>query len=125
MDMMQFLEPITYDNIRELHPGEWIWDNKIVERDAHERNLYSEIIKEPMGFRQIDILDLSGFGVFNYRPFFLSNAYKDGAKWEYFEGNRFYRFKRIENMSKETGEEKNKEQKVDTDWLINRFLKEN
>ena len=73
---MQFLEPITYENICELEPGEWIWDSKIIERDIHERNLTFETIEEPIGFRQIDILNLSGFGVFNYRPFALSNVYK-------------------------------------------------
>ena len=96
MDVMQFLEPITYENICELEPGEWIWDSKIIERDIHERNLTFETIEEPIGFRQIDILNLSGFGVFNCRPFALSNVYKKGSTWEYFTENRFYRFKKTE-----------------------------
>lgn len=95
MDVMQFLEPITYENIQELEPGEWIWDNKIVERRVHKRDLTGEAIKEPMGFRQIDILQVTSFGVFNHIPFMLSNVYKAGAKWESFEENRFYRFKRV------------------------------
>ena len=96
MDVMQFLEPITYENIQELEPGEWIWDNKIVERDIHERNLTYKTINESMGFRQIDILDLDGFGgAFNHRPFFLSNVDRYGCRWESFKENRFYRFRRV------------------------------
>ena len=73
MDVMQFLEPIIYENICELEPGEWIWDNCLVTRLVHERCLDKKTTKEPIGFRQIDILDLAGFSVINTHPFMLSS----------------------------------------------------
>ena len=98
MDVMKFLEPITVDNIYELEPGEWIWDNCLVTRLVHERCLDKKITKEPIGFRQIDILNLKSFGVFNIHPFMLSSIDNiRGSSWEYFEPGRFYRFKKEES----------------------------
>lgn len=100
MDVMNFLEPITHENIYDLEPGEWIWDNKSVTRRVHERCLDDKIITEPIGFRQIDILDLAGFSVINTHPFMLSSIDDirglRGYRWEYFEPGRFYRFKKEE-----------------------------
>ena len=99
MDVMELLEPITYENMHELKPGEWIWNNRMVEKRVHKRTLDTETIFEPYGFRQIDILDLKGFGVYNNQPFMLSTTggrTYGYAEWVYFMVDRFYRFKRQE-----------------------------
>ena len=91
------LEPITYENIHTLKPGEWIWDDKEVEKNVHRRSLGGETLFEPIGFRQIHILDLTHFGTFNFQPFMLSHYdrvddWRPGrAHWEYFEEGRFYK----------------------------------
>ena len=96
MDIMQFLTPITRENLCELQPGEWIWDNKMTERNVHERSLGNDMITEPIGFRQIDILDVDYF--ISGKPFMLSNSYSGyygyGTSWTYFEEGRFFMFKR-------------------------------
>lgn len=95
LDIMQFLTPITRENLCELQPGEWIWDNKQIERRAHKRSLGDEFITEPIGFRQIDILDLD---FISGKPFMLSNSYSGhygcDRSWTYFEEGRFFMFKR-------------------------------
>ena len=91
---MDLFEPITMDNISELEPGEWIWDNHMVSRREH-RKCFGEEIIEPTGFRQIDILDLDLFPRWSSRPFMLSSIdHRHGATWTRFENNRFYKFKR-------------------------------
>ena len=63
------LIPITRENIYMLNPGDWIWDDKPIERSEHERSLAPETITEPIGFRQIHILDLKDFGtIYNNKP---------------------------------------------------------
>lgn len=84
-------EPITYENLHELEPGEWICDDKPIRKREHCRSWNSKYIDEPIGFRQIDILDTSPY---LSKPFMLTNG-KDGKTlWEYFQLGRFYRFKR-------------------------------
>ena len=102
---IQLFEPITYQNISELIPGEWIWDNKIESKLAHEVSMCQDkFILEPVGFRQVHILRLDDFPMFTSKPFMLSTGLflnKDGSihcssspyLWEYFEEGRFYRFK--------------------------------
>lgn len=86
------LVPITRENIYTLKPGDWIWDDKLIERREHKRSLYDEKITEPIGFRQIHILDFDGFHSWNNKPFMLSDIDSDhsGYRWVYFEENRFY-----------------------------------
>ena len=97
MDVMELLEPITYENMYELKPGEWIWDNSMVVKRVHKRTLDDEIITEPYGFRQIHILDLTGFGSWHSQPFMLTTIGTDYyGQWVYFMVDRFYRFKRQE-----------------------------
>lgn len=85
------LVPITYENINTLKPGDWIWDDKPIERKEHERSLNPETIYEPIGFRQIHILDIKDFGtIFNDKPFMLSDIHKGGYRWVRFEEGRFY-----------------------------------
>lgn len=87
------LVPITRENIYTLKPGDWIWDDKLIERREHKRSLYSEKITEPIGFRQIHILDLDGFRSWNNKPFMLSSidsTHYSNYSWVYFEENRFY-----------------------------------
>lgn len=97
---MDLFVPITFENIYALKPGEWIWDDKEVEKRVHRRTLGGETLMEPIGFRQIHVLDLKDFGtIFNSKPFMLShydhaNDWRHGgAHWEYFEEGRFYMFK--------------------------------
>lgn len=88
------LVPITRENIYTLKPGDWIWDDKLIERREHKRSLYDEKITEPIGFRQIHILDLEDFAAgWVTKPFMLSDIDSDrsGYRWVYFEENRFYR----------------------------------
>lgn len=94
--MMNFLVPITLENLYSLQPGEWIWDNKQVKRRVHKRNLNGETIYEPAGFRQIDILDLDLFPRWSSTPFMLSEIDSGRSSWVYFEEGRFYMFKRDE-----------------------------
>ena len=87
------LVPITRENIYTLKPGDWIWDDKLIERREHERSLRPETITEPIGFRQIHILDLDDFHRWNSKPFMLStidDSYANSYTWVYFEENRFY-----------------------------------
>ena len=100
---INLLEPITYENIKELSPGEWIWDNKQIEKCPHRRTLSSDsTIFEAAGFRQIHILDLDNLK-FSNKPFMLSLSanglrYRQFiSEWVYFEEGRFYRFKKEVN----------------------------
>ena len=96
MDIENLMELITYENIHDLHPGEWIWDSKRHARRAHKASVYIESTVEPIGFRQIHILDLAGFGVYSSKPFVLSSidntGFGRGTEWVYFEEGRFYKF---------------------------------
>lgn len=87
------LEPITYENLNTLEPGDWIWDDKKVERIAHKRQLGDERIVESVGFRLIHILDLKDFPSYSSKPFSLSTIDSYGYEWTYFELNRFYKIK--------------------------------
>lgn len=92
------LELITYENIVDLNPGDWIWDSHLVVRHAHERTLEYKTIQEPAGFRQIHIIDLKPYPGFSSKPFMLStvdriNHHDSSYVWVYFEENRFYKFK--------------------------------
>lgn len=91
--IMNLLEPITYNNIQELKPGEWIWDNKPQTRRQHRRSLSEETITEPAGFRQIHIMDEDDVRLFML--FKLSTIDKDriNYEWVHFKEGRFYRFK--------------------------------
>lgn len=93
---MDLFEPITYENIRELKPGEWIWDSKTISRREHSRTLWPEAIEEPIGFRQIHILDRKDFPRFSSKPFMLSDidSSHGGYTWTYFELGRFYKFRK-------------------------------
>ena len=93
---MTLFEPITYDNIHELKPGEWIWDNKTEPRRAHKRTVYNESVVEPIGFRLVHILDIDWR--WSNKPFMLSSVdnvgFGSGMSWVCFEQNRFYKFKK-------------------------------
>ena len=85
------LVPITRENIFTLKVGDWIWDDKPIERRKHGRRLDNELITEPIGFRQIHILDLDDFLAGRCtKPFMLSDFYGGGYTWTFFEENRFY-----------------------------------
>lgn len=92
------LEPITNENIHELPPGEWIWDDNLIERRIHKLSLGGETVIEPIGFRQINILDLNPYPRWNSKPFELSDVEGLGfdarSGWTYFEEGRFYRLER-------------------------------
>ena len=96
MDILNLLEPITRDNLKELHPGEWIWDDKDHARRAHKASIYNESVVEPIGFRQIHVLDLKNYPRFSSKPFMLSSidniGFGRGDEWVYFEEKRFYKF---------------------------------
>lgn len=92
--LMKLMEPINMDNMHELKPGEWIWDSECVNRREHRRTLYQETIIEPIGFRQIHILDLDLFPRWSSKPFMLSTIDGDGYIWQYFQIGRFYKFKK-------------------------------
>ena len=101
--IINLLESITYENIKELSPCEWIWDNKQIEKCPHRRTLSSDsTIFEAAGFRQIHILDLDNLK-FSNKPFMLSLSanglrYRQFiSEWVYFEEGRFYRFKKEVN----------------------------
>lgn len=94
---MSLLEPITIDNIHELQPGEWIWDNQDTERNKHEQSLTYNPIIEPYGFRQVHILHLDGFMRWHFKPFMLTtihSGYGASYTWTAWTEGRFYRFKR-------------------------------
>lgn len=90
-------EPITYENIHELEPGEWIWDDKQTARREHRMTLDPKSIVEPMGFRQIHILDFE-----MSKPFMLSrfDGFHTGYEWVFFEPGRFYKFKKKKGRGK-------------------------
>lgn len=92
------LEPVTQDNLHELQPGEWIWDDKLVERRVHKATLGNETILEPIGFRQITILDLNLYPRWSSKPFQLSDtnslSFESRGGWTYFEEGRFYKLSR-------------------------------
>lgn len=96
VDVLNLLEPITYENLHELHPGEWIWDSKLYARRAHKKTIYNESIVEPIGFRQVHILDLKDFPRFSSKPFMLTSidnfGFGRGNEWVHFEHGRFYKF---------------------------------
>ena len=94
-NIMDILEPITEENIVDLKPGDWIWDNQPIIRDEHRASLRPTKITEPYGFRQVDILDIS-YLRWSGKPFMLSNANdgKSGCKWVYFQRDRFFKFKK-------------------------------
>lgn len=95
-----YFELITTENIHELKPGEWIWDNKMVERRPHKCSLFCDkCVQEPAGFRQIHIIDLETiyYGYYS-KPFMLSIvndennlSHRVGYTWTILEPNRFYR----------------------------------
>ena len=87
-------EPITCENLHELQPGEWIWDNKLVFRRAHKRTIYPDTIEEPIGFRQIHILDIDSIPYL--KPFMLSSieGHHGYHIWENLEEGRFYKFRK-------------------------------
>lgn len=96
MDILNLLEEITYENLHELHPGEWIWDSKRHARRAHKATIYIDSIVEPIGFRQVHILDLKMFPTYSSKPFMLSSidnsGFGRGTEWVHFEEGRFYKF---------------------------------
>lgn len=95
--MFDFLEPITQDNIHELIPGEWIWDKALCERAEHKRTIFAKKILEPIGFRQIHILDIDRCSPLPYsKPWMLStiDGYHGPYAWEIYEYGRFYKFKK-------------------------------
>ena len=95
------MEPITPENLHELTPGEWIWDNETISRRVHKKQISDERIREPIGFRQIHILDADDNG-YGKRPFMLSTIdFRDNHMWECLKPNRFYKFKK----EKENGQE--------------------
>ena len=89
-------ELITEDNISELKEGEWIWDNKPIERREHRLSLDSKTIVEPIGFRLIHVLDVKLYPRWSSKPFMLSSidGYRQGYEWTYFDSDRFYRIKK-------------------------------
>ena len=96
MDILNLLEEITYENLRELHPGEWIWDSKLHARRAHKQSIYNESVVEPIGFRQVHVLQLRDYPMFSDKPFMLSSidntGFGSGTNWVRFEQGRFYKF---------------------------------
>jgi hypothetical protein len=88
------MEPITPENIHELTPGEWIWDNETISRRDHKRQIGDDRVTEPIGFRQIHILDADE-NRYWMQPFMLSTIdSRDSHVWEHLEPNRFYKFKK-------------------------------
>lgn len=110
MKLMNVMEPITSDNLSELRPGEWIWDNKRVRKPAHENHrIYEDITYtyEPIGFRQIHLLELPGMysKYTSGSPFKLTdNSSEHAYRWVKFEENRFFKFKW--NMLDQLGQKK-------------------
>lgn len=94
-NILDILEPITEENIHELKPGDWIWDNQEIIRDEHRASPWPNKIIEPYGFRQVDILDVSHLR-WSGKPFKLScaNDGSSGCEWVYFRHDRFFKFKK-------------------------------
>lgn len=95
--MFDFMEPITKYNIHDLKPGEWIWDKALCERSEHKRTIFAEKTLEPIGFRQIHILDIDRYHTLQYsKPWMLSTIDGDHGHyaWEIYERGRFYKFKK-------------------------------
>lgn len=100
MNILDLMEPITPENLHELTPGEWIWDNETVSRRIHTRQLGDDRVTEPIGFRQIHILDADE-NRYWMQPFMLSTIdSRDSHVWVHLIPNRFYKFKK----EKETDE---------------------
>lgn len=99
---LDILEPITKDNLHELQPGEWIWDNLPIERGAHKKSMVYEAITEPIGFRQIDILDFNLYPNYSRHPFMLSTIDKfyNNTEWAAFEEGRYFKFKKGQHYDK-------------------------
>lgn len=88
---LDILEPITYENITELKGGDWIWDNKTIERRAHKYGLGDDVVMEPIGFRKLHLIDLKWSNQMMLSSF---DKLRSGYFWEYFELGRFYRFRK-------------------------------
>ena len=87
---MDLFELITTENIKDLKPGEWIWDSNTTERKVHRRTLGNETIMEPIGFVQVDIIDEDDIK----HPRYYEKIFKvTGGFWEAFYPNKFYKFK--------------------------------
>lgn len=100
MKILDLMEPITPENLHELTPGEWIWDNDTISRRDHKRQICDDRVTEPIGFRQIHILDADE-NRYWMQPFMLSTIDSRGSHvWEHLEPNRYYKFKK----KKETDE---------------------
>lgn len=95
---MELLEPITRDDICDLEEGEWIWDDKRYSRKLFGRHLdRGERISVPIGFRQIEILDLDLYSRWSGKLFMLSGSeYRNGGRseWVHFEEGRFFRLRK-------------------------------
>ena len=99
-ELVKLMEPITRYNIDQLELGEWIWDNLIVSKPNHGRKLGHEEIQEPIGFRQVHILEDDSFLKRHSSKFFmLSDIDHGGYRWVNFEEGRFYMFKKKENKN--------------------------
>lgn len=92
---MNLFEEITPENVMDLKPGEWIWDNELIKRDEHRVCLNAKQIDEPIGFRLIRILNLKDAGGYYTKPFFLSSIdHGTSDFWTCLEPKRFYKFKK-------------------------------
>ena len=96
LNISDYLEPITRENIHLLKEGEWIWDNDTIFRREHRQTLHPKEIADRIGFRQIHILDLKLYPQWSSKPFMLSSIDKGYYEWTYFEEGRFFMFKRKE-----------------------------
>ena len=94
MKLMKILEPITAENLNELRPGEWIWDRQLIVKNAHKRTMRVETIIEPVGFRQIHILNVDDYPRKTTKPFLLSDSIQGGNFWTEFKEGIFFRIKR-------------------------------
>lgn len=94
-ELLEMMKPITRDNIDRLRLGEWIWDNHSIEKSKHGKKLGWDKIQEPIGFRQVHIIEDDPF-IRNHSSivFMLSDTYRGGYYWEYFEEGRFYMFRK-------------------------------
>lgn len=112
MKLMNVMEPITKDNIDDLRPGEWIWDNKRVKRPTHYLAMYPNTdgakfgTYEPIGFRQIHILDVPAIATTRQIFKLSTNSAERAYTWEQFEENRFYKLKwnLLEQLGMKKGE---------------------
>lgn len=104
MLLMNILEPITENDLYSLRPGEWIWDNKRIAKAAHKRCLTYEKVYEPIGFRQIHIIESPKDLKYASKPFMLSDHTSNVAnRWEPYEYGRYFRvnWSLLEKMEKE------------------------